>query len=42
MKVDEMDVYVGIFCPELDEKYVFKCVKEDGSRLEGVMIYFGV
>jgi hypothetical protein len=38
MKMIKMDVYVGVFFPELNEKYVFKCVLFNGSRLEGVVI----
>lgn len=38
MKMIKMDVYVGVFIPELNEKYVFKCVLLNGSRLEGVVI----
>lgn len=36
-----MDVYVGIFFSELDEKYVFKCALSDGNRFEGVVIDLG-
>jgi hypothetical protein len=38
MKMVKMDVYVGVFFSELNEKYVFKCALFDGSRLEGVVI----
>ena len=38
MKMVKMDVYVGVFFSELDEKYVFKYALSDGSRLEGVVI----
>ena len=38
MKMVKMDVYVSVFFSELDEKYVFKCVLSDDSRLEGVVI----
>ena len=38
MKMVKMDMYVGVFFSELDEKYVFKYVLSDGSRLEGVVI----
>ena len=38
MKMVKMDVYVGVFFGELDEKYVFKCALSDGSRLEDVVI----
>ena len=36
-----MDVSVGVFSPELDEKYVFKYAVSDGSQVEGIMIYVG-
>jgi hypothetical protein len=38
MKMVKMDMYVGVFFSELDEKYVFKYVLSDDSRLEGVVI----
>ena len=41
MKMVKIDVYVGVFFSELDEKYVFKCTLSDGSRVEGVVICLG-
>lgn len=41
MEMVKMDVYVGVFFSELDEKYVFKCALFDGSRLKGVVICSG-
>ena len=38
MKMVKMNVYVGVFFSELDEKCVFKCTLSDGSRLQGVVI----
>lgn len=38
MKMVKMDVYVGVFFSELDEKYVFKYALFGGSRLEGIVI----
>ncbi len=34
----KMDVYVGVFFSELNEKYVLKYALSDGSRLEGVVL----
>jgi hypothetical protein len=39
MKMEKMYVYVGVFSPELNEKYVFKYAEEDGSRLEDVVVH---
>lgn len=39
--MSEMYVYVGVFLPELNEKYVSKYAKDDSSRLKVVVVHEG-